>query len=113
MDMRTDYNRKGVFKGIVISAFLLFFFSYFFFFITENAISGKAIAQENQINLSLPQIEMPDVQINNQKLVSFFIIFGSIIVAILIVFYLSRIIHKQMNKKENLKKVYSTFKSLH
>jgi hypothetical protein len=113
MDMRINYDRKGVFKGILVSAFLLFFFSYFFFFITSNAISGKAIAQEEQISLSLPKVEMPEVSINQQKLINFFLIFGSIIIAILIIFYLSKVIHKRMNKKEHLKRVYSTFKSLH
>jgi hypothetical protein len=105
-----NYNRQTVIKSIIVGYFLLAFFSYFFFFITNSAMSGKEIEKEKQINITILEFKKPNI--NQEKVENFILILGVLLLAILIVFYLSKFFHKKIVKSQNNNRGYKPFKKI-
>ena len=103
-------DRDKILSGIFGTCFLLLFFGYFFFFITGNAITGKTIYEDGRVNISVPEIDY-SFNINTQKIINFILVFILILSIIVIIFYVSRIVHKKINHATKIKSRYSPFKS--
>jgi len=111
MELNAIYPRQKLINIIIIGYFLLFFFSYFYFFITSNAISGKAISEQEQLNINFNKPTI-NFELNTSKVIAFFALTGGALLIIGVVFFFSKPLHRKITKEQKIIRKYSPFNSL-